>query len=300
MDSDEEDKSLESGRELLRASSKNLHGLWMFADPISQSDKLNKSIRLSRIEDRSSSKNNSEDEFEEEDSPEEEIKNIAASKKKSSTLKKTKVFQSAKKTEEENSNKNAIRVLITGGENTGKNMLFCRLVSEYCSIPFNTIWKDHHVTKDPNEAHPKWYFDILISVLKGVIEDTRGGVKDDFKTPLPFLTVNEGEVTFQIYSPSDIDYNSRIKYTNPMVDIVLHLVDMKGLKNLEEKDIDIVLEKQLKFIKYLRFKQLVIGVNKMECAKWSSASFEIISSRVKSAVRKLNIHQQEVINLWVI
>lgn len=143
----------------------------------------------------------------------------------------------------------------------------------------------------------------MISVLKGAIEDTLGGIKDDFKTPLPFLTVNQGDVTFEIYSPSDVSYSDRIKYTNPMIDIVLHLVDMKTLINLDEKDIDAVLEKQLKFVKFLRFKQLVVGANKMESVRWSASAFDTVSSRVKAAVNKLNIqkwHNSEKINDLVV
>ena len=291
VDIGEEDKSLDSGRQLLRASSKNLHGLWMFADPIAQSEKLNKSIRLSRIEDRSSSKNNSEDENEldEENFDEDIDREISSKSKLSATDNKKLESLDNKLITSENIHKNAIKVLITGSENTGKNVLFWRLVSEYCSIPFNAIWKDHQASNDPSEAHPKWYFDILISVLKGVIEDTHGGIKDDFKTPLPFLTINEDDITYHVYYPTGSDYNSRIKYTNPMVDIVLHLIDINIFNGLDSKDINILLEKQLNFVKQLKFKQLIIGVNKMETVAWSTSSFNILAEWINNTISKLHI-----------
>lgn len=124
-------------------------------------------------------------------------------------------------------------------------------------------------------------------MLKGLIDDTYGGIQDDFTTPLPFITVNEGGVKFLIYYPALNDYEKRVKHTNPVVDIVLHLVDIKDTTSSETLEQN--LEDDLMILKHLRFKELVIGFNKMDTAKWEKTVYNEACETVKSKLSTIGV-----------
>lgn len=154
-------------------------------------------------------------------------------------------------------------------------MLFCRLISEYYSIPFHSIRKDgaHH---EAEYKESQCFVDILMSVLKGLVEDTHGGIKDDAHTPLPYLSFIQNKVRYLVYCPVQNEYEERIENTRPMADILVHLFDI----NLFKSDTGVqdgatlrAVKQNMEVIKTLRYKKVMFGVNKMDSVEWDSLTF---------------------------
>jgi len=92
-------------------------------------------------------------------------------------------------------NKRTVTVLLTGQQESGKHLLFSRLISHFHSIPFSTISKEG-IFEEGKDKTREDLSDILISVLKGLVDNASGSVQDTPDTPLPYIVYENQEIRF--------------------------------------------------------------------------------------------------------
>jgi translation elongation factor EF-1alpha len=129
-------------------------------------------------------------------------------------------------------------------------------------------------------------------VLKGLVEDVHGAIKDDKDTPLPYLTFVEDGVRFIVYCPVQNDYELRLENTKPMADILLHLVDINLLKNgqvADDKETNEAVEEDLRAIKSIRYKRVLFAINKMDTVKWDTIAYNNAVEYIKQASKTLSL-----------
>lgn len=187
--------------------------------------------------------------------------------------------------------KKSVTLLITGQADSGKNLLFSRLISKYHNIPFNTIRKEGDF-EEGDEKPSECFEDIVISVMKGLVENSLGTVKTGEDTPLPYMSITHDDVRFLIYSPIAKHYEQRLTVTNPVVDILLHLIDInlfKNPNNTDDPETCKAIEDDLAKIRQFRFKYVVFVVNKMDQVDWDPTIFDNVTVFINQAAKNLGI-----------
>jgi translation elongation factor EF-1alpha len=181
----------------------------------------------------------------------------------------------------------SVTLLITGKMDSGKNLLFSRLISKYHNIPFNTIRKEGDFVEG-DEKPSECFEDIVISVLKGLVEDSLGSVKTGLDTPLPYMSITHDDMRFLIYSPIVRYYEEKLLATNPVVDILVHLIDINIFTNPNkpnDPETCKFIEDDISKIRQFRFKHVVFVVNKMDQVGWDPTIFDNVTEYINQAAK---------------
>lgn len=126
-------------------------------------------------------------------------------------------------------------------------MLFNRLVEHQYNMPFSQLYKGEKKVEDEENIGP--YSDALISVLKGLQEDTS----------LPYIDFENEDKHFLVYCPAHQNYQQKLKSLHPVVDLVIHFLDSKDVDN-DENDPELLKNKlaaDIHILKTIRFKHLI-------------------------------------------
>lgn len=117
-----EEPRLNSGRQMLRASSKNLHSSWMFTDANTADSGRRRSVRLTKIDDGDSDHSGSDKDLRRAEGDREIDKLLEDPA--GELLQADPDKETSKEIDGDKPYERTVKVLITGNQHAGKNMLF--------------------------------------------------------------------------------------------------------------------------------------------------------------------------------